>query len=145
MQGCWRQSVQAAILITLLGVGCKQVAPLDAPPVVHNFQPSDFPVPFNFDLDEKKSWAYIEYMEGPLQFRSLELTYWGQRPPLEVANWYLEQMPLHGWKQVRSDQHQGIHLAFEKGDEEAMINLKKSVDRYGKFHITKLQARIGVR
>ena len=128
-----------------LVAGCRQLAPLEAPPVIHSFQPSDLPVPYNFELDESKSWAFTKYLEGPLGFRSLELVYWGHRSPNEVANWYLDQMPLHGWSHVRTDNEQGIHLIFHKESEESEIILMRAVDRNGEFHITQLKARIGVK
>ncbi len=131
-------------VLALSSTGCSTTAPLNAPEVVHNFQPSDLPVPLGFELDEKRSWAYIKFMDGPLELRSCQLVYWGKRPANEVASWYRDQMEKHGWKHQRTDGTKGIRLFFTKGSEESEIFLKRVVDKNREFFVTRLSARIGV-
>ena len=133
-----------ATLLGILAAGCGGI-PLATPELVHNFQPTDIPVPYSFRIDEDESWAYIKFMDEPLALRSCKLVYWGDRPATEVANWYDQQMPLHGWNRSGGDRQNGIRLLFTKGDEESEIVLKRTVDDKGEFYITRLTARIGVR
>ncbi len=141
-----RWDMLAVAGLALVVAGCSYNHPCVE--VARNYQHNDIPVPNNFQYDTVKSWDYQKFPSGPCSFRSCEMVYWGDRPVGQLANWYEEQMPRHGWTKADKNldqEGQNINLFFTKGVEEAEIQLERPVaaDRSG--YITKLTARIGVR
>lgn len=137
--------VVAVALIGLAGnSGCQMfIYPeLPIPDISRDVQYNDIPVPFAFEFDNKKSWIYRKFEDGPLPFRSAELIYWGDRPVLHLASWYESQMPKHGWKFQRSRDTDGIQLVFNKGIEVAEVNLERTIAHNARDRITKVSCRI---
>lgn len=138
-----------AALPMLALVGCVQTSVADHSgiEVRKNVQYEDIPVPFKFEFDEDESWAYTKFEGLPLAVRSCTLYYHGDRPLVELRNWYEDQMPLHDWKLERTDNDSQVRMLFVKpGDtEEAEITLQRIVDEVEHKFVTKVTARIGVR
>jgi hypothetical protein len=133
-------------VLALATAGCTAMGP-PAPSieVVNNYQPDDVPVPLNFEYDEQASWGYIKFVDAPLPMRSCELVYWGDRPIVELQSWYRSQMPKHGWNYETTDQLGETRLVFSKGPESAEILLKRTPDENGRYYVTRLIARVGVK
>ncbi len=145
------RSVAGATLAALavISLGCAAMGP-PAPSidVIHDHQPDDIPTPqrFTFDDGELASFAYIKFKDAPrLPMRSMKLTYWGDRPVKEIEAWYLQQMPLHGWKHIATDGYAETHISFSKGLERAEVFLKRTPDENGRYFVTRLIIEIGVR
>ena len=138
--------VSFALLLLLGGTGCVSMgSPIPSIDVVQNHQPDDIPVPQYFDYDDIESWAYTKFQDARLPMRSMHLQYWGDRPISELEAWYRQQMPLHGWQYETTDQLGETRLVFSKGPESAEILLKRTPDRAGRYYVTRLIAKIGVR
>ena len=133
--------------VVLLGTaGCVGTgAPAPSIEVVENYQPDDIPVPQHFEFDERISWAYRKFEEARIPMRSMEMVYWGDRPIAELESWYRDQMPRHGWSYEKTDQLRETRLVFSKGPESAEILLKRTPDENGRYYVTRLVARVGVR
>ncbi len=112
------------------------------PEVETTYQPSDLPIPLNFDYEETESWAYVKFADPPLNVRSGKFVYYGVRPLQEISHWYLSQMPVEGWVHVGTDDRKEIHMQFRKGFEDAEITLERIADRKGHRYMTRLTARI---
>lgn len=137
------------LLLVVAASGCSAswMTEYRGPEVVHNYQPSDIPVPLNFELsdDPYETWANIKYEGDPLNIRVGKFTYTGTRPIREVADWYLEQMPIDNWEHKETTQRDDIVMRFEKGLEYANIRLARIPDDNGEFYITKLTAKLGAK
>ena len=132
--------------VALLSAGCQTMgAPAPSVEVVQNHQPDDVPVPQHFSFDELASWAYLKFQDARIPMRSMELVYWGDRPIQELEGWYRDQMPRHGWRHETTDQLGETRLVFSKGPESAEILLKRTPDKNGRYYVTRLVARVGVR
>ncbi|HIN80997.1 MAG TPA: hypothetical protein EYN00_07975 [Planctomycetes bacterium] len=142
---CWICMVFATGLLLFSIVGCQTMGTTSDPiEVVKGYQPDDIPVPYAFEFDENRSWAYLKFKDGPLPVRSIELVYWGDRPVEEVQNWYREQMPIHGWTFQLEDQPGGLRSRFTRGDEFAEILIKRTPDERGHHYVTRLLINVGV-
>jgi len=140
-------SLMLVVAVTLSGFisGCAGlVPPEDSIPVVDQHQPDDIPAPFGFELDPN-SWSYLKFQNAPLPMRSVEVIYWGDRPITEIASWYKEQMPFHGWEFVSDSIDAGeTQLRYSKRDEYAEVLVRRMPDQDGKHYVTRLIVRIGV-
>ncbi|MGE3165640.1 MAG: hypothetical protein AB7O52_12090 [Planctomycetota bacterium] len=110
--------------------------------VSHNTQYNDLPVPFGFDFDQRESWAYREFEEAAMPFRSCSQVYWGDQPIRHLATWYESQMGQYGWHHEQTIEGKSIQLIFTKGIERSEIDLVRTIDRGGRDPITKLTCRI---
>jgi len=143
-----RHGLRTAAILVVLGAipaltGCQGwFKPVEPVQYVQNFQPSDLPVPLNFQYSEDESWAQIRFAEAPLHVRMGRFVYYGNRPMREVANWFLEQMPVEGWTHANTSEKGDIRVFFEKRDEQAEIHLERVVDDQGEFYITRVVAHI---
>lgn len=131
-----------ALLVGTVGCASMQGAPAPSVEVVTNYQPDDIPVPQYFEFDTQRSWAYIKFQDARVPMRSLELTYWGDRPISEIEAWYRQQMPKHDWKFVETDTFGETALRFSKGPEVAEILMKRTPDTDGRYYVTRLVAKI---
>lgn len=134
-----------ALLALALVSGCSSLSEhIQGPEVVHNYQPSDLPVPLKFDMSEDpyENWAVIDFIGDPLNLRIGRFTYYGNRPLLELSHWFLEQMPIEGWTHVKTSNRGDITMQFEKQDEAAEITVERVVDKNGEFYLTKLTANL---
>lgn len=140
-----RPALALALIAIVALSGCKAWSEhIRGPEVVHNYQPSDLPVPLNFELsqDPYENWAVIDFIGDPLNIRVGKFTYYGDRPLQEVSHWYLDQMAIEGWSHVKTTTRNDISMQFEKLDESAEINLARVVDDNGEFYVTRLTANI---
>ncbi|MGA1203441.1 MAG: hypothetical protein ACYTGJ_09250 [Planctomycetota bacterium] len=138
-------AILALLIAPLALVGCQSTGELWAPSVTQEHQPDDIPVPRQFTYDEQASWAYLEFQNARMPMRSLELVYWGERPVNELVEWYREQMPIHGWSLESEEQVGERRLVFSKDTESAEILLKRTPDENGRYYVTRLVTRVGVR
>lgn len=143
-----RPTIGLALLCTLFSlslIGCQGLVPIeDSIPVVERYQPDDIPAPFGFELDNE-SWSYLKFEHAPLPMRTVEVIYWGDRPILELASWYKEQMPIHGWEYVSAQDDFGEQqIRYRKPGEYAEVLIKRIPDDQGQNYVTKLVVRIGV-
>ena len=131
----------------LLGpmIGCQGLVPFeDSVPLVGKHQPADIPAPLGFELDDE-SWSYLKFQHAPLPMRTVEVIYWGDRPVEELTNWYLDQMPIHGWEHISGTVDLGEQqLRYRKGAEYAEVLIKRTPDEQGHHYVTRLIVRIGV-
>jgi len=116
--------------------------PVRLPEVEHAYQPSDLPIPLNFEYDEKESWAYVKFADPPLSIRSGRFVYYGDRPLQELSHWYMSQMPVEGWSHVETKDQGSIEMVFRKGDEDAEVRLERIADKKGLHYVTRMTARI---
>lgn len=139
----WLVPLCASIAVSL--TGCQGLVPVeDSIPVVEGYQPDDIPAPFGFELDDE-SWSYLKFQHAPLPMRTVEVIYWGDRPVFEIASWYKEQMPIHGWEYVSGeDDLGGQQIRYRKAGEYAEVIIQRIPDGQGRNYVTKLVVRIGV-
>ena len=131
--------------ITLILTGCQGLVPVeDSIAVVEQYQPDDIPAPFGFELDND-SWSYLKFQHAPQPMRTVEVIYWGDRPIIELASWYKEQMPIHGWEYVSAEDYSSEQqIRYRKPGEYAEVLIQRIPDGRGKNYVTKLVVRIGV-
>ena len=78
---------------------------------------ADLPVPIGFKLAEKISRTYESGGS-----RTVDHTYEGRDDKFDVERFYVEQMPLKGWKAVAKRMERGvITQSFEKDSEQATV------------------------
>ncbi len=147
-----RKEVSPTLILLVLGsslvsVGCVTVMPpTERLEVSTDRQYQDIPVPFEFEYDRQKSWAYTRFEDKPLNLRSCVLVYWGDSPVRQVREWYLDQMPKHDWvfeETMRKSQSQ--RMIFSKGSEIAKIDVRRMPTGVGQERVTRVMADIGLR
>ncbi len=112
-----------------LRIDGRPVGQLQVPGTSDNMQQDDVPVPHDFVLDTKNSFAHND------GFRSVTLVYTTEDGHIDdVANFYLSQMPLARWQLIRDVGTFPRRLFFEKNREECVI-LIQSQGPKAKLHL----------
>ena len=124
--------------------GCVTGSSVHGIEVTRGVQYQDIPVPIDFDFDTDRSWCFQRFENPPVNLRSFELVYWGNRPLTELREWYVAQMRVHAWRLEDTLDQQSIRLTFTKGSEKAEIVLERRLEPLGHDYLTKVTARVGV-
>lgn len=118
-------------LLTLASQGCVGkrfvLEPGDVYPaesiIANDYQPRDVPIPLGFKYLPKESFSYVG------SFRVVGLEYIGETLVEDVASFFEEQMPLHGWQLLRREQVRSLTLVFVNDREECYLGLRRIEDR----------------
>ncbi len=103
-------------LVLALAAGCSQNPP--APQGKVNFQ--DVPIPGGLNYDEGYGNATPS---GNIRVYTQELS--GKKRPEEIAKFYRETLPIHGWTVGADD---GRKLSFTKKEERCDVEIASTAD-----------------
>lgn len=97
---------------------------------------ADLPVPAGFTLVDKET---TDYMTGGLRYA--RHVYEGPSSPVEVRDFFQEQMPLSRWKWIDTENESGVQqLRFRKEDERCDVTVNR--ESRGLFRKTMIRIRI---
>ena len=112
-------------LTGLVWAGCSQ--PHRPPPSPTRLSPdplphfTDIPVPSGFQLVDERS---MDLVSGPI--RLVRHLYEGKADLLAVRDFYCEQMPVRGWREVNRQFEEGLFtLRFEKENEGCEVKFRR--------------------
>lgn len=91
--------------------------------VATHYRFSDVPVPGKFQLDRDKSFVYET---GNSKLKIGRLFYSGSKKIEEVATFYQNEMVNHGWVMVRTIEHSGATMIYEKAGWTCLVTLSSS-------------------
>ena len=109
--------------------GC--VTPPEGIRTVNGGEQNDVPVPRTFELEK----SYTPAVAAENNFRSWHGYYRGNGTLMEIAAWYVTEMPKQGWiyKGMQGTHHRK-ELHFLKADERARVELYEELDpKEGKY------------
>jgi hypothetical protein len=124
-----RGSLRWVLLPGFFLAGC--VTPPEGIRTVSGGEQNDIPVPRTFELEK----SYTPAVAAENNFRSWHGYYRGSGTLMEIAAWYVAEMPKQGWiyKGMESTHHRK-QLHFVKHDERASIELYEELDpKEGKY------------
>lgn len=133
----WPRSLaMLALTAFAFGPGCIS-PPSDLPGIVPDKEQEDIPVPKTMDLVESED--YVPEGLDPTDYgRSWRATYHGRGELTlnsgggvgSLAAWFVKNMREHGWiyRGMRQQPGGKQTLRFEKGDEEATLELSRKID-----------------
>jgi hypothetical protein len=127
----------AMIFAAMYVTGC--VTPPEGIRTVEGEEQDDIPVPRTFELQH----SYPPASAAENNFRSWHGYYRGRGTQMEIAAWYVSEMPKHGWvyKEMAGD-HDRKHLHFVKGEERARIELYDELDPKEGMYLSMVHAEI---
>jgi len=118
-----------ATILACLFAGC--VTAPDGIRTVDGGEQNDVPVPRTFELEK----SYTPAVAAENNFRSWHGYYRGSGTLMEIAAWYVTEMPKQGWiyKGMQGTQHRK-ELHFVKADERARVELYEELNpKEGKY------------
>lgn len=123
----WRCCAPGAFLlgmVLVVGAGCQQSSKSDG--AIARLSPrsvpylNGVPVPAGFRLKERLTDAYES---GGVRFARQEYT--GSADPAAIREFYKEQMPLLGWREISSHDIKGrLSMRFENQNEECNLTIE---------------------
>ena len=118
-------------LLLVLGTGCLGkrfvLSPADLYPaesiIINDYQPRDVSIPRGFEYLPKESFSYVG------SFRVVDLHYNGETLVEDVAEFFEDQMPRHGWQYYRREGVTNLTLVFVNGRDECYLTLRRIENR----------------
>lgn len=128
------------LAVSLLAAGCaeKPKDTIGRNQLVASRSPyfADLPVPAGFEMVDNET---TDYMTGGLRYA--RHVYAGPAEPVQVRDFFQEQMPLSRWKWIDTENESGVQsLRFRKDDERCDVTITR--ENRGWFPKTMIRIRI---
>jgi hypothetical protein len=117
----------AAVLLVWLNAGC--ITPPAGLAMVKGTEQDDIPVPKDFDFKPDASEAFDVPTSEAGKFRHWTGTYEGPERGDSLPPWYITEMRARGWSLKGIERsNEMARLRFEKGEEEATIEITRELE-----------------